>query len=166
VEDSNPMRSETTSPLWSYGFRHVMWLVASTIGLVVYLFFVTLIDGWGSRFGNGLGGGVALFVWLLVPTLGVGRRFRMVEARGMRLTQALWVALPAATIIGGGGIYVGYGMRSHDPAVRLSDLQFWALHLGYGIFVLILFMAILWLRSHAARPVLSREQDQDTPPSL
>lgn len=158
------MPMDSTVALWRYALRHVLLLMASTLVLLIYLFFVTLIDGWGSRFGNGLGGGIALLVWLLVPSLTVGRRFGLREGRKMAFMQAVRIALPAAAIIGGIGIWIGAGMRSSDPALRLSEMQFWALHVGYGMFVLAVFCATFMLRSWAASRGLSRGVDHDTPP--
>lgn len=133
--------------LWRYGMRHLLGLFASTLVLVMYLFFVTLIDGWGSDFGNGLGGGLAILIWASIPTLAVGRRFAVIQGRAFTLAQAARVALPATVLLSGFIIWAGLGMRSERLDVRLSDLGFAALHGGYILVAFGFFTGVLWGRS-------------------
>ncbi|MBY4894781.1 hypothetical protein KUL25_18650 [Rhodobacteraceae bacterium N5(2021)] len=133
--------------LWRYGLRHVLGLFLSTVLLVIYLFLVTIADGWGSRFGNGFGGGVALLVWAIVPTVAVGRLFARREARMMGWGEALRIAFPASVLLSVFIIWTGLGMRSDRPELRLSDGQFWLLHVGYIVVAFGFFTGALWLRA-------------------
>lgn len=152
--------------LLRYGARLVLGLFLSTVVLLTYIFFVTLIDGWGSRFGNGLGGGIAILVWAGVPALTVGRRFAMREARAMGGAEAVWVALPATMTLSVFIIGAGLGMRSDRPEIRLSDTQFWALHLTYIAVAMLFFAVVMWGRARIEVKGLRSGKDQDTPPPL
>lgn len=159
------MEGNLRPKLLSYGLRHVLGLVLSTLVLTVYLFMVTLIDGWGSRFGNGFVGGVAMLVWASVPTLAVGRRFAARERRGLTFREASAIVLPATVILAVFIIWAGLGMRSERPEIRLSDLHFWLLHLSYIVVAFAFFAGVLWGRTRLQAQGLSRGADQDTPPA-
>ncbi|UWQ96301.1 hypothetical protein K3728_03400 [Rhodobacteraceae bacterium M385] len=149
-----------------YGARHVLGLFLSTVVLIIYMFLVTLADGWGSRFGNGLGGAVSILVWASVPTLAIGRRFALREARAMGWRDAVWIALPATAILSVFIIWAGLGMRSERPEDRLSDAQFWALHLTYIAVAFAFFAVVMWGRARIGAKGLRSAEDQDTPPPL
>lgn len=149
-----------------YGARHVLGLFLATVVLLSYIFLVTLVDGWGSRFGNGIGGGVAILVWASVPTLAVGRRFGLHEVRAMGWRDALWIALPATAVLSVFILWAGLGMRSYRPEIRLSDTQFWALHLTYIAVTHSFFAIVMWGRARIGAKGLRSGKDQDTPPPL
>ncbi|WP_341863668.1 hypothetical protein [Gymnodinialimonas sp. 57CJ19] len=149
-----------------YSARHVGGLVLSTVVLLIYLFLVTLADGWASRLGNGPGGAVSLLVWASLPTLAIGRRFALREARAMGWRDAVWIALPATAILSVFIILAGLGMRSYRPEIRLSDTQFWALHLTYIAVTHAFFVVVMWGRAQIGAKGLRSAEDQDTPPPL